>query len=185
MIYVGQVSYIRRLDLLIDILNKVHDKINNIELWIVGPPQDKGVIQDLKRYAEKRSLLDNVKFFGEIEKNRIPELISRSNIGLSIIPPIKGYKVSSPTKTIEYLSVGIPAVVNEEIFDQKNIIDESGGGFSSSYNIDSISDRIIKLLRNKEKAYDMGEKGKKWLYENRSYMKKVEELENIFLKVIN
>jgi hypothetical protein len=56
-----------------------------------------------------------------------------SYICVSPVPPLAVYKVSSPTKAFEYMAMGKAIVANEEIFDQKETIEQSGGGDFGSF----------------------------------------------------
>jgi glycosyltransferase involved in cell wall biosynthesis len=184
LIYVGQISYLRRLDFLIRVLANVRKTIKDMELWMVGPPQQKGIIENLKKLARNHSVYENVRFFGDVPKEKVPILISKSNIGLSPIPPLKSYQISSPTKTIEYLAVGIPVVANKEILDQQEVIQVTGGGYCPKYNIEDFSEKILKLIRNKNESFSMGQKGKEWVLKNRSYKNKAKELEELYYSFI-
>lgn len=187
LIHVGQIAYIRRLDFLIKVLATVQKTVKDIELWMVGPAevQDRDIINKLKKLAKKYSVYDNLRFFGEVPKKKVPIFISKSNIGLSPIPPLKSYKVSSPTKIIEYLSVGIPVVANKEILDQQEVIQKTGGGYCTKYNVEDFSDKIIKLLKNKKESYLMGQKGKEWILKNRSYKNKAKEIEKLYYSLLS
>ena len=187
LIHVGQIAHIRKLDFLIKVLAIVKKTVKDVELWMVGPieKQDKGIINWLKNIAKMYSVCENVRFFGEVPKEKVPKLISKSNIGLSPIPPLKSYKVSSPTKTIEYLSVGIPVVANKEILDQQEVIETTGGGYCPKYNVEDFSKEIINLLKNKKRSYSMGQKGKEWILKNRSYVNKAKELEELYYSLLS
>ena len=96
-------------------------------------------------------------------------LISDCDIGISPIKPNKRYIVSTPTKTIEYLSCGLPVVCNKEILDQKHIIQKSNGGLAVSYDENKFTKAIMYIIDNKDIYQKMSKNGKKWIFDNRTY----------------
>ena len=130
------------------------------------------------------NLKENVEFIDEVHYNEVISLIDSSHLGLSIIPPIKAYRVSSPTKVVEYLSRGMPAVVNEEIEDQCKVIHQSGRGFVTPYNVTDIVIAIKKLINNIDHLKRMGFIGRKWVLENRNYNQLVSDLKHYYLESI-
>jgi glycosyltransferase involved in cell wall biosynthesis len=111
-------------------------------------------------------------------------LIRKANIGLCVLPPIHAYKVSSPTKVAEYLSVAIPVIANSEIEDQRRIIEFSGGGISPRYDLDEVVDSILQLANDPSGARRMGENGREWILKNRSYAKLARDLNKKYLTII-
>jgi len=184
LIYVGQISLIRDCEFFIKVLKKVKKNFPNVELDLVGPVMDSGLKNKLKRSAEKEGVLDNLLFHGEVEKEKVPELVSSSVIGLSPIPPTKAYLMSSPTKVVEYIALGVPTVANREIEDQRYVIEESAGGFAVPYNTDDFAKKIIYLLENPEIADKMGKAGKGWIKRNRTYGLMAKKLEKELLNLL-
>jgi glycosyltransferase involved in cell wall biosynthesis len=178
-ICIGQILRLRKPEFLINVLKKVvsNKGYDDLELLIIGPSFERDLIPDLKMYAKNLDVQHSVKFIGEVPRDRIPEYISQSKIGLSALPPIDAYKVSTPTKTIEYLALGIPTVGNKEVYDQKEILEKSGGGFAVNYDEEEFANAIMWLLDHPEEAKKMGRKGKKWIKENRTYREIAAKLE--------
>jgi glycosyltransferase involved in cell wall biosynthesis len=179
MICIGQILRLRKLEFLIDVLSRIvsNKGYDDLELLLIGPSFERDLIPELKMYAEDLDVQHSVKFIGEVPRDRIPEYISLSKIGLSALPPIDAYRVSTPTKTIEYLSLGIPTVANKEVYDQKEILDKSGGGFAVNYDEEEFANAIMWLLDHPEEAKKMGRKGKEWIKENRTYREIAAKLE--------
>lgn len=171
LLYVGKINYSRKLEILLDILNIIVNKkyLKDTKLIIIGKLSTKEIKDKLILKAKKMNILMNLRIYDEVSISEVPIIISKSNIGLSILPPISAYKVSSPTKVVEYLSVGIPVVVNSEIDDQDFIVNKSKGGYSVKYDINLLADKIYYLLKNPNKANEMGLKGKNWILKNRNY----------------
>ena len=114
----------------------------------------------------------------------VPEELSGSHVGLCLLPPIDAYRVSSPTKVLEYLALGIPVVANREIEDQRRVIELSGGGETPSFESREIAKSIMKMVRDRGILSEMSRKGREWVLSNRVYGSLSERLERYYLDII-
>jgi len=169
LIYIGHIVEMRKIEFLYDIVEMVKEKFDDIRLIIVGKIFNESYRKYLDEYGIDRNLEKNIEIIEYVPRDRIPKLLGNSAIGLSVLPPILAYEVSSPTKVVEYLSIGLPVVANSEIKDQEYIISESGGGLTSAYDSKGIADRIVQMLGNRENLVNMGKKGKEWVRRHRNY----------------
>ena len=76
-------------------------------------------------------------------------------------------------------------VCNSEIYDHEMIINESEAGFAVPYKINSFSDAIIKILKDKKGYSKMSINGRQWLYNNRTYDDIGPKLVDKYRKLIN
>jgi glycosyltransferase involved in cell wall biosynthesis len=181
-LYVGSLDKLRSLSLIIDSFSKVLTHNFNAKLLIVGDGTDKSNLENL---SIKLGIEKNVIFTGQVPYFEIPYFISIADICLSPIPPLEIYKVSSPTKLFEYMSIGKPIVSNKEIPEQMIVLNESGCGLLVEFNSDSFAEGIIKLLRDPKKSKEMGKKGYEWVLKNRSYKNMSLNLEEKYLELLN
>ena len=143
---------------------------------------------DLNSFDEELNYLkikDRTDFFFNMSVEKVLGLINECDIGISSIQPLEKYLVSTPTKTIEYLSCGLSIVCNSEIYDHEMIINESEAGFAVPYKINSFSDAIIKILKDKKGYSKMSINGRQWLYNNRTYDDIGPKLVDKYRKLIN
>ncbi len=180
-IYIGQISYIRNMEFMIDVISKLSD---DVEMMFVGPPQQDFIVKDMKEHARKLGVEDRVVFVGKVDKDEIPKYITSAHVGVSPIPPLKAFRMSSPTKVVEYLSLGVPVVANKEIQDQRYVIENSGGGFAVEYDVDKFSDKVEQLLTDPSKAKTMGKKGKGWIKRHRNYKLLAKKLEGAYHEIL-
>jgi len=181
MICIGQVSPVRKIERLMEILNSVRSRTEkNVRLKIVGRIFKKGYRRKLHRFRKELGLENEVEFIDEVPFHEVPKFIRQSDIGLCILPPIRAYIVSSPTKVLEYLAQGIPVVANSEIVDQREVIEKSGGGLSAGYNSREMEDNILRLIENPEMRREMGRKGREWVLENRNYSILASDLQDFY-----
>lgn len=167
-IYFGSMDKVRNLGFLLRSIKLVTKGIPNVRLLMVGGsinPQD---IEWLKSYAAELNIQSNVIFTGWVIRDELPYYIESSNIGVSPIPPIPIYQLSSPTKLMETMAMA-KAVVATDIPEQKAILEESKGGICTPYEENSFAEAIMQLLRSPDTADLMGRLGRNYIEKYRSY----------------
>ncbi len=180
-VYVGTMDKMRHPDVLIHAFSKVRTDKENVKLLMVGDGTDKS---NLEKLADDLGIKDDVLFTGHVPFKEVPNFIAAADVGVSAIPPLDFYKLSSPIKMLEYMAVAKPVVANEEILDQKEVIEESGGGLLVRFESESFADGIIKILDDPDKAKEMGRRGLKWVAKNRPYEVIARELEKRCFKIL-
>jgi len=183
-LYIGAIGEIRELEIYIEIIKRIIEMGLTCQLDMYGKPTNNRYVKKLKSIIRSYELEDYINIYDELPYNKIPELMNDYDIGLSIIPSTKGYSISSPTKIVEYLSRSLPVVANREIFDQKTVIEQSGGGLLADYDVSDITLKLKKLIKNYEIRINMGEKGKKWVEFNRNYKWLAMELDRFYIHEI-
>jgi glycosyltransferase involved in cell wall biosynthesis len=179
LLYLGTMDDVRKLEIIIHAFKIVDDSRKNVKLLMVGyksPP-----LMELTSNLG----LDNVIFTGKLPYLEVPEVIAATDIGLSPIPPIPIYHLSSPTKVFEYMSMGKPVIANREIQEQEKVLEESKCGILADYNPESFAEAMIKLIDNPENGKKLGKNGREWLLKNRDYMILTETVEESYYKLID
>jgi glycosyltransferase involved in cell wall biosynthesis len=180
-IYEGIMDKLRNLNVLFYALALVKEKRQKVKLLMVGDGHDR---TNLEKLARKLGLEDAVVFTGRVPYFEVPHFIAASDIALSPIPPLDVYKVSSPCKPFEYMAVAKPVVANEEIPEHKEVLEESGGGILVPFTPEAFADAIIELLDNREKAVEIGRRGREWVVKNRSYEHVARKVESMYYKLL-
>ena len=173
-IYIGAISKIRSIDILIHSMRIVKEKYENAHLYMLGTGDNDS---NLKNLAIKLGLEKNITFTGQIPYEKVPEYIEKSHITLCTIAPLYHYKLASPLKLFEYMSCSRPVIANREIPAHIKPITEGKCGILVDFTPESIAAAMIKLFEQPEKSREMGINGRKWLEENRSYERISRELE--------
>jgi glycosyltransferase involved in cell wall biosynthesis len=181
-LYLGEMSKQRQLCTMIRAFSEARAHKNNIKLLMVGDGNGR---KDLEELVLTLGMKDDVIFTGQVPFSEVPHYIASAYTCISFVPPLDIYKVSSPTKMFEYMSMGKPVLANEEIPEQKEVIVDSGGGILVKFNEKSLSDGIVEILNNPEKANRMGKKGREWIVKNRSYENMARKVEKIYLKLMD
>ena len=180
-IYLGVMGKTRKLDIIINAFAKVKQKTQAVKLLMVGDGTDR---KNLEKLSEELGIKEEVIFTGQVHQSEVPNFIAAADIGLSPVPPLSFYKVSSPIKMLEYMAMGKPVVANEEIHEHKEILEASGGGVLVQFSVESFACAIIKLLEHPEAAAAMGKKGHEWVAKNRSYEILARKLEERYMQLV-
>ena len=165
-IYIGTMDKLRHLDVLIHAFSKVRANKENVKLLMVGDGTDKS---NLEKLADDLGIKGEVVFTDQVYSHEVPNFIAVADIGVSPVPPLDFYRLSSPVKMFEYMALGKPVVANEEIPEHKEILEESEGGILVKFEEESFADGIIELLDNPDGAKEMGRVGNEWIVKNRFF----------------
>lgn len=181
-IYTGTMEKPRKLDVILHAFSKINkSNENNLKLLMVGDGNDR---VNLEKLASSLGIQNDVVFTGRVSYFDMPDFLAASDICLCPVPPSTVYKISSPTKLFEYMIMQKPVVANEEIPEQKEVIEESKGGILVEFNDDSFADGIMKLLNDPAMAREMGSKGHEWVVKNRSYKNMARKVEKKYYEIL-
>ena len=181
-LYFGVMDEKRNLEFLIDVWSLVTEEIDNAILLMVGGTERD--VERLKSYSRRIHIDNKIIFVGRVPRNEMKYYIKVANLSVSPIPPIPLYTVSSVTKVYESLGYGCP-VVGNDLPEQGKVLRESGGGITVKYEKKDFAKAIIRLLGNKNLEREMGERGKKWVLQNRTYGILAERITEIYKRLVN
>ena len=151
--------------------------INNLKYQIVG-----FIDENYKEQLSERKGFEKLQFLGRIPWEELNDFYSKSLIGM-VIMDYKlnlGYKrgTYAVNKIFEYMEAGLPIICTD--YDLwKEIIDKYDCGICvEPNNAKQIEEAIQFLISNKEKAYQMGQNGRKavlleynWSTQEKEYLR--------------
>lgn len=126
LVYVGSIVNRRGFDICFAALAHPGLKVD-IHLHLIGDGDDE-YIRELKSYARSGGIDQRITWYGYVDHNDLPDLLSEMDAALSPLPPYDSYQVSSPAKLYEYLSMGLP-VVCTDIRPHRQALEEGQTGF--------------------------------------------------------
>jgi glycosyltransferase involved in cell wall biosynthesis len=122
----------------------------------------------MRRQIAARGLAGHVLLTGWLPQHAALGYAVRAEVGLSPIPRGALFDVSSPTKLVEYLALGIPSVAND-IPDQALVIGHSGAGLAAPMHAGPFSAAVRALLDDPALRARCARRGPPWVARHRSY----------------
>lgn len=154
-LYFGAMAPQRKVSDLLDAFARVLQQVPDAHLLMVGNEQGSG----LPEYAHQLGIAHAITFTGGVPRSEINRYIRAACCSVSFINPLPIYLTSSPTKALESLAMGVPVVGNDEIPFQRDLLNNSGGGYAIPYDITALAEAIVHLLQNPDDARARGQRG--------------------------
>jgi glycosyltransferase involved in cell wall biosynthesis len=184
-IYFGEMGKSRQLDFLMRAFQKVLVEVPEARLLMVGKSAvSEKEVDWLKQVAKDLGVFEHTIFTGAVPRKDVPSYILAADISVSPIVPLPAYVLSSPTKLVESLIMGRPVVAND-IPEQVSVIENGGGGIITSYKEEEFANGMIRLLKDRDTARLFGQKGKRYIAENRSYEILADHIEQAYATLSN
>jgi glycosyltransferase involved in cell wall biosynthesis len=182
--WLGALDRTRGIDFLFEVLATLRAAVPNICLLLVGDAQEEADRQWLKSEAARLHVADAIVWTGWLSPELAWACIRRAEVALSVLPRGELFDWASPTKVVEYLSLGLPVVANDQP-DQRTVLAESGAGLSVALNVNDFSAAILRLLNDKELAAMMSDYGPKYVRSQRSYALLSEQVAEIYRALLH
>ena len=170
--YFGRLSKEKGLFTLVDSVKGL-----NVELHIIGD----GEIKDKLARKLKDEKISNVRLLGYLRGKSL-----RENIGncLFIVVPSECYE-NNPLSILEAFALGKPVVGSRIGGIPELTIDGKTGYTFELGNVEDLREKILILLRDANKAIEMGKNARKFVEENNNPEKHYNELMKIYNEAIN
>jgi glycosyltransferase involved in cell wall biosynthesis len=167
-LYLGTLNRVRRMDFLIRVFGLVKQTVPAARLYLVGRGEDAEDEDFLRREVARLNLESSVVFVGQLPRAEALQFVAEADVCTSPFFPTPVLQSTSPTKLIEYMALGKAVVANDHP-EQRRVIEESGAGLCVAYDEKPFADAIVTLLQDPETARKMGERGRRYAIEHRSY----------------
>ncbi len=178
LVYSGVLDPVREPQWMLDVLSRVNATFPDVALLVLtGQSGTDPRRKQFEKDAAARGV--HVKIVGPLSHGQVGEYLQCADVMLSPINPIFEYRISSPTKSIEALGVGLPVVGNSEIEEHAVILNQSGGGIAVPWDLEAFSEAVVYLLSNPDERKRIGALGRQWAREHRAYTRLTDYLDNI------
>ena len=169
-LYLGTLVRVRRLDFLVRVMARVCTAVPGAKLYLVGRGDDPSDEELLVREARRLDVSESVVFVGQLPQAEALRYVQEADVCVSPFFPTPILNSTSPTKLVEYLAMGKAVVANDHP-EQRLVIEQSGAGYCVPWDEEAFAAAIIKLLKSPEAAALMGQRGRAYALEHRSYPK--------------
>lgn len=167
-LYLGRIARSRQSDFLLDVAEELRQSTPEALLVIAGDAPSPDEMAWMRAEIARRGLEPQVLLTGWLPQARALGYAVRAEVGLSPIPRGTLFDVSSPTKLVEYLALGIPSVAND-IPDQALVIAESGAGLCVPMQAAPFAAAVRRLLEDRDLAARFAERGPAYVKAHRTY----------------
>src|SRR5262249_2254297 len=147
---------------------EVRRAVPDVKLYFVGKGESPEDEEFLQQETRRLDLTGAVVFTGQMPQQEALRYVQDADVCVSPFYPTPILNSTSPTKLVEYMAMGKAVVANTHP-EQKLLIEQSGGGYCVPYEEQAFAEAIVKLLRAPESARAMGQRGKQYIVEHRSY----------------
>ncbi|HEX6998139.1 MAG TPA: glycosyltransferase family 4 protein [Gammaproteobacteria bacterium] len=184
LVYLGTLGKVRRLDFLVRVLALVRRRVPDAKLYLVGGGEDPSDEQALVDEATRHGVLDAVVFVGELPREEALRYVREADVCVSPIYCTPVLRPGSPTKLVEYLALGKAVVANDHP-EQRLVIEQSGAGYCVPWEEQAFADAVVELLEAPPALRRvMGERGRRYVAEHRSYDKLADLVEQSLVRVV-
>ncbi|MTW10703.1 glycosyltransferase [Pseudoduganella eburnea] len=166
--YLGTLDRARCLERLLDALLLVRQELPGTSLLLIGSAPQQDDVALLLAAARERGLDDAVQVTGWLPPAQAWQYLLGAQAAVSYVPRGALYDVSSPTKLLEYLALGMPCVGND-IPDQEAVLAASGAGWLAASTPQAMADALLAILRDPQAARRRAAAGPAYIESARSY----------------
>jgi len=166
--YLGTLDRARCLDKVIEALVLVRRQIPDACLLLIGSSPRPEDITLWLNTAKQRGIGDAVQVTGWLHASEAWQYLLGAQAAVSYIPRGALYDVSSPTKLLEYLALGMPCVGNDTP-DQAAVLSASDAGWLSASTAEAMAEGLLAILRDPEAARRRAAAGPDFIEAVRSY----------------
>jgi glycosyltransferase involved in cell wall biosynthesis len=177
LLYTGFVSPERGLDIVVEGMKYLKDKLPAAKLLIVG---DGITVPELQSIVNKNNLKDCVEFISWPGHENLGTYIEIADIGISPQPNNEHWNTSIPHKLFEYMSKSIPVLVTDAMPLKRIILETNAGLFYKTDDPEDFANKIIELQKS---SITFGENGLKAVREKYNWEKDSKTLIEMYNKL--
>jgi glycosyltransferase involved in cell wall biosynthesis len=148
-LFPGTFQWHQGLDIAIEALAHIKDKVPNAELHLYGGGGSGNTEVELADQARRLGLNGRVKFCGGVPFDRIADVIANADIGVVPKRANSFGNEAYSTKIMEYMSQGVPAVISRTKIDSYYFDDEVVRFFPSG-DSQAMAAAMMDVIENKE-----------------------------------
>ncbi|MEY8261598.1 glycosyltransferase family 4 protein [Oscillospiraceae bacterium 50-60] len=121
---------------------------------------------------------ENIRWLGQLAHSEVISLLQKMSVGLCPEKNILQYNTTDnlATKSYEYMAMGLPVIVSDYPFSRKMMDEYSYGVLVDPDDVDSIAEAMRYLCDHPDKAWQMGQNGRRAIKERFNWDMEQEKL---------
>jgi glycosyltransferase involved in cell wall biosynthesis len=169
-VYSGSIRENRGAKLMLDVIEELSKKHDNISFELVGKIVPEDFKRELESFVKEKNLQNIVTIHGEIPLDEVYKILEKCHFGFSIMDDIENYRGSISTKIFDYMKFGVvPIVTNFNIY--KEYISEPDTGLMVNNEINDIVTKVDAIINDWERFNSLNNNAyinllKNWNWEN-------------------
>lgn len=183
LIYLGTLDRTRQIELLFAMLAQVQAQMPNALLVLAGDTEDAAHKVWLQAQAQAIGVAEHIVWTHWLPMAEAWRYVAAAEVGLSPFPRDALLDMASPTKAVEYMALGLPVVVNDNP-DQQQVILASGAGVCVALTATAFAEAAISLLQQPALRVQMGQRGKAYIAQERSYQQIAQQLAHKYQQLL-
>lgn len=172
-VYIGDTSIRRGTDTAIRAIDRLRNEMPLIRLWLVGKSS---ADHELKKLADDLDLNAFIMFEGWQQPSLLVSYMHNASIGLSPLKRNRHHDTTFANKIFQYMVSGKPVLVSDCPAQAEVISDEQCGLIFKADEADDLAEKILELYRNEGLAKQMGERGRRAVFDRWNWDKTDREL---------
>ena len=150
-IFSGAMYHHRGLDMLLNTLPSVLQKISDLEVLLYGNGPE---LEKLKSIVREKHLESTVKFMGWIQNDKIPAILSDASLGIGPLRLTDVTKGALPIKILEYMASSLPIIAIKDTV-PTDVLHDGQNGFLIE-NEEDLEEKIVTIFSNESLRVRMG-----------------------------
>lgn len=143
---------------------KVLQEIPDANLVMIG---DGPLFEACYNIAKNIGIFDSVNFKGVVNHDELDKYLENSTCFVqSSITALNGDKEGTPVSVMEASLSGLPVIATKHAGIPDVIIDKETGFIVEENDVEGLAKSIVKVLKDKKLACEMGQLGKEYVYNN-------------------
>lgn len=179
--FLGSFYAYEGLDLLIDALALLRDRLPDLRLLLVGGgPQE----NNLKAQADARGVSDRVRFVSRVPHSEIDRYYSLVDVLTYPRHPMRLTELVTPLKPLEAMAQG-RLVLASDVGGHHELIRDSDNGFLfRAGSADSLAQAIESVFAQRERWPDVLRRGRTYVENERTWARSVENYEHVYARAL-
>jgi glycosyltransferase involved in cell wall biosynthesis len=182
-VYLGALGRARNPQFLLEALAALRLQEPAALLLLVGDAASQDERDWLRACIKASGQAEHVHLTGWMPQSEALRWVASAELGWSPVPRGELFDVSSPTKAVEYLGLGLPCVGND-IPDQQRVLSQSGGGVCVPMEAAAFAAASASLLADPTRAKAMGRSGQAWVARHRDYAVLAAEVAAVYRQLL-